>query len=154
MMPTLKRTAQVSALLLALTPFIATAAEPALANDLKTNPYYELYATRVEMAKANVDKQNAQLAYFTSREEMYKRLYAQNAASRDEYMESVSLHNLSVAELEEDTIRVLEANALLNITVARVSNGLEMPICTVQQNTSPIKSVLRVSELLIGRNPN
>ena len=93
------------------------------------NPYVELYRTRTDSARAFLAKGKVQVDYDQILRDRTATLYRRNAASLQEYQESIRKYESSVADLKVLEARVAEADVTLQLAKFRTDTGLDMPIC-------------------------
>ena len=93
------------------------------------NPYVGLYKSRLEITRTVVQRNVAVEEFKSNTYERMHQLYAQNAASREEFEQAFADFQVAKWTRKDSEIRVTEAESLLQIAQIRIAAGQDMPIC-------------------------
>lgn len=102
---------------------------PGVYNSVADDVYVKLYLARLVRSRLEVNEQKQRNAFFSKRFERMKKLINQRAVSLEEYEEAESQLNAGLMREEQLKARVTEMRTMFDITIDRISVGLDMPIC-------------------------
>ncbi|MEZ4741573.1 MAG: hypothetical protein R3B45_03865 [Bdellovibrionota bacterium] len=93
------------------------------------NVYIKLYRQRLEISKIEVKKQLAQLELDLKTLDRMEKLHGRSMVTDQALDEHRSNARISELNVEDLKVKVMEAQAMLDIAKERINLGLDMPIC-------------------------